>query len=108
MPMPDILLSVAVMALVTAATRFLPFLIFAKGETPAWVTYLGSRLPYAMMGMLVVYALKGVNFQTTANFLPELIAGTGVVLVYLATRNSLGSILAGTLGYMFLVQVIFV
>lgn len=108
MDLSNILLAVAVMAIVTAGTRFLPFLVFSKGQTPAWVTYLGARLPYAMMGMLVVYALRGVRLASPDGFLPELIAGSGVVLIYLASRNSLLSILAGTLGYMFLVQVVFI
>ena len=53
---------IAVTALVIAATRFLPFLIFGeKRETPKIITYLGQVLPFAIMGMLVVYCLKDVS-----------------------------------------------
>ena len=49
-------LIVAVISLVTIGLRFLPFLIFnGKRSTPEFVTYLGRILPYAIMGMLVVY-----------------------------------------------------
>ena len=41
------ILIVAVSAIVTAALRFLPFLIFGGNkETPLVVTYLGGVLPY--------------------------------------------------------------
>lgn len=101
-------MAIGVMALVTMATRFLPFLVFDRGETPEWVSYLGARLPYAMMGMLVVYALKGVSLSSFQGFMPELIAGGLVVGSYLLSKNSLISILAGTLSYMFLVQLVFI
>ena len=46
---------IAVIALVTIALRFLPFLIFrGNRQTPKYVEYLGKVLPYAIMGMLVV------------------------------------------------------
>ena len=52
---------IAVAALVTMSTRFLPFLIFGeKQKTPEIVLYLGKVLPCAIMGMLVVYCLKDV------------------------------------------------
>lgn len=51
------LILVLVMAGITILIRFLPFLIFRKG-TPKPILYLGEVLPYAIMGMLVVYCLK--------------------------------------------------
>ena len=52
--MNDVLL-VAIVALVTMALRFLPFLIFGgRRQTPAFIAYLGRVLPFAIMGMLVV------------------------------------------------------
>ena len=52
-------LAVAVIAAVTAAIRFLPFLIFKNGRaTPKLVEKLGRLLPYSVMGMLVVYCLR--------------------------------------------------
>ena len=101
-------LIIIVAALVTMSTRFLPFLIFGKeGKTPAIITYLGKVLPYAIMGMLVVYCMKDVNFLAYPYGLPELIACIAVAVLHLWKRNSLLSIGVGTVFYMLLVQLIF-
>jgi len=101
-------LLVAVIALVTAATRFLPFLIFrGSKKTPKLIEKLGRVLPFAIMGMLVVYCLKDVTFTSMAGFLPQLIACLIVALLYVWKRNTLISILAGTVSYMLLVQLVF-
>ncbi len=99
---------VAVAALVTAALRFLPFFIFGGGKsTPEFIAYLGQILPYAIMGMLVVYCLKGITFLAAPFGVPELAAVLAVVLLHLWKRNTLISIVGGTACYMLLVQVIF-
>ena len=99
---------IAVIALVTAALRFLPFFIFrGNRKTPKYIEYLGKVLPYAIMGMLVVYCLKSVNFMALSNWLPQLIASALVVLIHLWKRNTLLSIISGTIVYMLLVQLVF-
>ena len=99
---------IAVISLVTAALRFLPFFIFrGNRKTPPYIEYLGKVLPYAIMGMLVVYCLKGVTFTTLENWLPQLIASALVVLIHLWKRNTLLSIISGTVVYMLLVQLVF-
>ena len=99
---------IAVTALVIAATRFLPFLIFGeKRETPAIITYLGKVLPCAIMGMLVVYCLKDVKFLAAPFGAPELIGCAIVALLHLWKRNALLSIGVGTVAYMLMVQLIF-
>lgn len=99
---------IAVVALVTAGIRFLPFLIFnGKRETPRVITYLSQVLPSAIMGMLVIYCLKGLSFGTLAGWLPVLIAGLLTVLSYIWKRNTLLSIAGGTVCYMLLVQLVF-
>ena len=103
-----VILSIAVTALVTILLRFLPFLIFGgKRKTPAIVNDLGRVLPYAIMGMLVVYCLKGISFTAAPFGLPELIASAIVILLHAWKRNTLVSIVTGTLCYMFLIQVVF-
>ena len=59
-----------VMAAGTILTRFLPFILFPDGkQMPRYVEYLGHVLPYATMGILVVYCLKGVSlFQHRSGF----------------------------------------
>ena len=69
------ILIVVVVAAVTIAIRFLPFLIFGKGrETPPFVAYLGKVLPFAIMGMLVVFCLKNISFVNSPHGIPELIS----------------------------------
>jgi len=102
------ILMLVVMVLMTAATRFLPFLIFnEKRKTPPLVEYLGKVLPCAIMGMLVVYCLKDVSWTSTPFGLPELIGIAIVALLHIWKRNSLLSIGVGTVCYMLLVQLVF-
>jgi len=108
--MPDLhaVLIIAVVALVTAGLRFLPFLIFGENrKTPSLVTYLGQVLPYAIMGMLVVYCLKDVSFVSGSFGIPEAIGCAAVALLHIWKRNTLLSIGAGTVLYMLLVQLVF-
>ena len=105
--MHDILL-IAAAVLVTMATRFIPFLIFGeKRKTPEIIEYLGTVLPCAIMGMLVVYCLKDVSFLTSSFGLPELISCAVVSALHVWKRNSLLSIGGGTVCYMLLVQLVF-
>ena len=100
--------TVATVALVTALTRFLPFLLFrGDRKTPKWIERLSHSLPYAIMGMLVVYCLKGTTFTSLGGFLPALLACAAVTLLHLWRRNTLLSIIGGTLTYMLLVQFVF-
>lgn len=108
--MPDLHagLTIAVIALVTAALRFLPFLIFGENrKTPPMISYLGQVLPYAIMGMLVVYCLKGISIAAFPFGLPEIIGCAVVTLLHVWKRNTLLSIGAGTVCYMLLVQFVF-
>lgn len=101
-------LAVAVIALVTAALRFLPFLLFSgKKKTPKLIEKLGRVLPYAIMGMLVVYCLKDVHFTDVGGYLPALIGCLVVGVSYVWRRNTLVSIVLGTVCYMLLVQLVF-
>lgn len=102
------IITVALCALATMATRFFPFFVFrADKPTPKYILYLGKALPAAIFGMLVVYCLKNVNVFTGSHGLPELIAIALVVLLHLWKRNMLLSIAGGTVCYMVLVQMIF-
>ena len=68
--MHDVLL-IVVAVLVTMATRFIPFLIFGENrKTPPIIEYLGKVLPFAIMGMLVVYCLKDVSVLSAPYGLP--------------------------------------
>ncbi len=102
------ILVIAVTAVVTAVLRFIPFLIFGgKRETPAYISYLGRLLPYAVMAMLVVYCLRNISFAAAPFGAPELISCAVVALLHVWKRSSILSILGGTVCYMLLVQLVF-
>ena len=97
---------IAIMAVVTMLLRFLPFLVFRK-TVPPFISYLGQVLPSAIIGMLVIYYLKDVVWTSAPFGAPELIAAGCVVGLQIWRRNSLISILGGTVIYMLLIQLVF-
>lgn len=102
------LITIAVIALATMLTRFLPFLLFPAGkEAPNAVKRLGNVLPGAIYALLVVYCLKNVNFLAGNHGLPEILAIGVVILLHLWKRQTLLSIAGGTVCYMLLVQLVF-
>ncbi len=98
---------IAVMAIITLALRVAPFLIFGGKKTPPVVQFLGTYLPYAIMGMLVVYCLTDVSVISAPHGLPELIAIVLVAVLHIWRRNTLLSIVSGTVCYMLLIQFCF-
>ncbi len=100
-------ITIAVVVLGTMLTRFLPFFVFPEGkEPPRYVLYLGKVLPYAVIGLLVVYCLKDAVF-TAFHGLPELMAMAVVAALQKWKKNMLLSMFAGTALYMLLVQTVF-
>lgn len=99
---------VATIALVTTLIRFLPFIIFnGNRKTPKIIEKLSKVLPYSIMGMLVIYCLRDINFSSTSSYLPLIISCFIVTILYIWKRNTLISIVSGTVCYMILVQMIF-
>ena len=99
--------AVVIMAAVTILLRVLPFLIFGRSKTPAYISFLGKYLPYAIMGMLVVYCLKGTVLTAAPFGIPELISVAIVAALHIWRQNTLLSILCGTACYMVLIQLVF-
>ncbi|MCI8865713.1 MAG: branched-chain amino acid transporter AzlD [Lachnospiraceae bacterium] len=100
-------ITVVAVVLGTALTRFLPFFLFPEGKTPPkYISYLGSVLPYAVIGFLVVYSLKDVAVSPFHG-LPEIISILFIAVLHKWRKNTLLSIGAGTALYMYLVQVWF-
>jgi branched-subunit amino acid transport protein AzlD len=97
-----------VVSLGTIITRFLPFVLLknSKGNN-SYITYLGKVLPYASIGLLVVYCFKSVRFTAPTYGLPEIIAVFCIVVLHYWKENTLLSIGVGTMIYMVLVQFIF-
>lgn len=103
------LIVIFLVALTTFLTRVLPFVLFpAHKKTPKTVLYLGSVLPPAVIGLLVVYCLKTICFISVPFGLPELIAVFSVIVLHCLKRNNLISIFGGTFLYMFLIQFVFI
>jgi branched-subunit amino acid transport protein AzlD len=101
-------LAIALMALATALTRFLPFWVFGHGrKPPKAIEYLGRALPPAMRTLLVVYCLRSMSFTTPPFGLSELLACGVVAGLHMWRGNALVSIFGGTVVYMLLVQFAF-
>ena len=101
------IITIAAVVLGTMVTRFLPFIVFPEGkEPPRVIQYLGGKLPYAVIGLLVVYCLKDAPASSTHG-LPEAIAILFVDLLHKWKKNTLLSIAGGTILYMLLVQMVF-
>lgn len=102
------IITVAMVVLGTAVTRFLPFIVFPAGRpTPKYIRYLGKVLPCAVFGLLVVYSLKDVSLMAGSHGIPELAAIVLVVILHVWKRQMLLSIAGGTVCYMLLVQCVF-
>ena len=109
LPPLQTLLMILAIALGTLLTRALPFLLFPQDkEPPRIIRDLTTLLPPAVMGLLVVYCLKGVSLTAAPYGIPELIGVTVTAGLHLWRRNTLLSIAAGTVVYMVLVQFAFV
>lgn len=108
MPLWQGIATVAAVVLGTLITRFLPFLLFPAGKpTPKFIRYLGKVLPFAVIGLLVIYCLKGVSITAFPFGIPELIAIVFVAVLHYWKGNMLLSIGCGTVVYMLLVQLVF-
>ena len=103
------IITIALCALGTMVTRYLPFIVFSsKKPTPLFVQYLGRALPSAIFAMLVVYCLKDVSVLRGTHGLSELLAIVVTIALHRWKRQMLISIAGGTVFYMMLVQMVFV
>lgn len=106
------LYSVSIITAVAVTSYFLrafPFLVLNKKNKAVekYMMYLGKVLPPAVIGILIIFCLKDTSILKSPHGIPEILAVTVVVLLHVWRRNSLISILGGTIFYMYLVQKIF-
>ena len=100
--------TIGICAVGTMLTRFLPFVIFSeKRPVPKYIRYLGTSLPLAVFGFLVIYCLKDINILSGSHGIPEMIAVLATALLHFRKKNMLLSIFGGTICYMLLVQLVF-
>ena len=101
------IITIVCVVLGTMVTRFLPFLIFPEGkEPPEFIRHLGNVLPYAVIGLLVVYCLKGAAADFVGTGVPQLLAVAVVAVSYKLRHSTFLSILLGTGAYMALIQLL--
>ena len=101
------IVTIFIAAVATLLTRFLPFIIFKGKKIPPFIDYLGYALPVAVFGMLLVYCLKDTVVTSFPFALPEILGLAVTSAIYLWRKNTLLSIAAGTVFYIFLLQVVF-
>ena len=98
---------IAICAVCTFISRYLPFAVFGNRPVPSLVRYLGKHLPMAVMTTLMVYFLRHMSFASAAGFVPESTAVAMVIAIHLWRHNTFLSIVGGTACYMLLVQMVF-
>ena len=102
------IITILAIAFGTMISRFTPFLLFPENKQPPKIVgYLGTVLPPAMMGLLVVYCLKGVSVTSAPHGIPEIIAIASIIILHKWKHNVLLSIGGGTVIYMLLIQIVF-
>lgn len=106
-PMSRILMIVFASALTTFLIRSTPFFFFSKKDLPDLIKYFGKYLPFALMPLLVVFALRNINVLAYPYGLPEIIASATVILLHAKFKKLFISISVGTFVYMVLIQLVF-
>jgi len=92
----------AAMALVIVGCRALPFLFFARRAPPPALKFIEIYMPAIAMTVLSVSSFTSIAWEASPHGIPELAAGAGVILLHLWKKNSLLSIVGGTLAFLVL------
>jgi len=95
---------IGVMAVATFPTRALPFLLLRGREKHPLLVYLARVLPAAVMTILVLYAVRGIELGQAPHGLPELLALGVTAGLHVWRGNTLLSIGVGTGLYMAVLQ----
>lgn len=106
------MITICLAAVTNFMTRWLPFALFTNPKKAGQVVNpfikgLGNFLPPAIMGMLVIYCYRNINFLAGNHGLPELIAGLITVIIHLWRRSMFLSLIIGTLAYVFLINLVY-
>lgn len=92
-------------ALILIFYRAFPFLIFSKREVPVALKFVEKSLPPLIIAVLLVYCFKDLNFAERPFVAPNFIALIVVILLHIWKKNSMISILGGTILFMILSRV---
>jgi branched-subunit amino acid transport protein AzlD len=101
---PNMLITIAVIALATFATRAIPFICFGSREPPAVLSNIEKNLPPMILLLLVIYCLKDVQWLSAPYGAPEIFTISIIAWLHFWKRNAMLSIFTGTILYMVLVQ----
>ena len=101
-------LIILVVALETALLRFVPVYLLGRKDQrlPESVLYLTRFMPAAIIGLLVIFSLKGTSLTSWPHGIPEL---AGVVLAAALQhykKNTLLSVFSATVLYMILIRIL--
>ena len=104
MTLVQVSIYVGIMMFASITTRFLPFFFFPENKPlPNWVQFVSDRLPYASLGMILIYALKDTSLDIAVSY-PEVIALIWITIIHLKYKQTLLSISTSVLLYLFLVN----
>ncbi|MCQ2437908.1 MAG: AzlD domain-containing protein [Clostridia bacterium] len=106
---PDlyILLAILVCSLCTILVRVIPFILFGgKHGMPGILRRVATRLPAAIIAVLVIYCVKNVPGAPANEVIAAAAAILMVVGLHLWRKNTLLSIAGGTVLYMILLRVL--
>ncbi len=100
-------LIILVVALVTALIRLLPVYLLGRKDQhlPEPVLFLTRAMPSAIIGLLVVFSLKGVTLSAYPYGIPALAGVLTAALLQYFKKNTLLSVFCATALYMLLLRV---
>ena len=103
--MTRILILILASSLTTFLIRSTPFLFFSRKEIPDLIRYFGKYLPFALMPLLVIFAIRNINLLVYPYGLPEIIASATVIILHAKFRKLFLSISFGTFVYLSLIHI---
>lgn len=100
------LLLIFIAAVVTFLIRLFPFVLFGgKRELSPRIKQIVDLLPPAIIAVLVIYCLKDSIITFGDTTIAALAGVLSTVLIHLWRRNTLLSIVVGTVVYMLLIRI---
>jgi branched-subunit amino acid transport protein AzlD len=102
----EILAVILVMFAVTFFTRALPFYMAHYLKNNGLVNYLGKIMPACVVFSLVIYSFKDLDFLRFPYGAPEILAALVVVVLHLAFKNVLLSLVGGVAVFYALLNVL--
>ena len=80
----EVYIAIAIVVAITFSIRMFPLFFFSRRDTiPKLIKDLGVLLPYSMMGLLIVYCLRAMHFDSFGGFVPLTVAGAVTAGSYL-------------------------